>query len=233
MMSLARNARILRNPEGTSLLQYKSRFRCFAIYDLIVGILYAFMTGGIGLGSISFSQFGGIPNGLVILPGMVAALFLLDAGLMMVLSRRIAEYEQQVGTLVALEKVTNFNIVSNVVTLVVYLFYRILNLLTPSRYGYHGSNAHMFTLLIFAFIFLGKGSKVLVIHAFKKWIQAANQGQGGLLGAMPGYPIQVVVAAPMPALAPVVATAQPSAPQVAPQALRGYTSFTDQQPPGQ
>jgi len=204
MRSIIRNVRILRDPAGTSLADYKQRFRCYVVMDVFYGILFAVIcvasiAGAEGVLGPEYSAGKGVLMAEVA-PALVSFLFLVDAALIVVMNKNIAKWPGSC-TSGHLHKIINCNIASNSVTIIAYLGYRlraVLNLL--SNPGAVGTSSVLYVALaFFVLIALSKFSKVFVIWAFHRWLQAQPDASSGQLlpATMPVMaPIQGVVMAP-------------------------------------
>lgn len=211
MGSIARNCRILADPAGTSLAMYKSNFRRFVCMDVIYAVLFGAtsvlsIAGKEGALGPEFSAGGGLLMAEV-LPAAVACLFLLDAVLMIMMNRNIAKWPGGV-TAASLHKIVNINIFTNGLSIIVYIAWRIRNVLNVLGMGETkkviGSNGIYFTIGIFALVATSKVTKVLVIWAFHRWLQAQPDASMGQL--LPGTLPATAVAQPMAPSAPLPAT---------------------------
>lgn len=188
MAGICRNIRILQDPESVSLAQFKSRFACYAIYDIIIGCLFAYEA--VQFSYIDEDSEWALRNDWF--PIIVAVLFIVDALLITWLRNQI----NQGASAAVLLRATSINTVANCVTIVFYAAYRADSFRRLFEYGGLFSGSLIFMVIIIA----GKVTKVLVIHAFRKWIKRHMQG-GEAFVAPPQYQQQPYAGMSQPIIA--------------------------------
>lgn len=193
---------------------YKSNFRRFVCMDTLYAVLFGAtsvlsIAGHEGALGPEFSAGRGWLMAEV-LPAAVACLFLLDAVLMIMMNRKIVSLERGGVTAASVHKMVNINIFTNGLSIIVYIAWRIRNVLNVLGMGETkkvlGNNGVYLTIGLFALIATSKVTKVLTIWAFHRWLQAQPDASMGQL---------------LPGTLPATAVAQPMAPS-APPPVTGY-----------
>lgn len=186
--TIVRNCRIFQDPHGTSIEEYQKRFKCLIIMDVLYALIY---------GSQGFLEK--TSAGKEFLTIGVALLFALDAVLAIWLQMSISKWPTEVSSS-ALEKIVFLNIASNIITICVYGFSRVESLAGLSPGNAIGV-ADIYLLALPLVAVIGKATKVLVLWAFRTWVQgqAASMGGQQMPGTMPAtVPLQGVVVARAP-----------------------------------
>jgi hypothetical protein len=201
-----------------SLQEHRSTFRIFQLTDFIIGMCYALSYAGF----IYYADFWPIiltPHAsyFFVLPGVIAALFIINSGSLAKVIQSIDEREPlleqpSTGDVAAAEKHLSCSIVGNMVAAFLYFLYRIVGINDYISGEY--KDYLIPAALILVAILLEKLGQALFIMKFRQVVRGLSSGDASTqnvpaAAAYPIAPVPAVAASPAQAVAYPVPTAPP------------------------
>jgi len=168
---IRKNLKIICNAEDTSIEEYQGRFRCFTIYDFVLGALYgAKALGNVTGDDMSVWDINGDWGLLRIVTAVVSLLFFLDGVLFGRLScSAIPSFNKGSTSSEQLVNTVNVNLLTNTLTFCTYVAMECYSLGdAPSSSG----SGRLVGVVIIAFVLLSKAAKIGVIWAFWRKLSA-------------------------------------------------------------